>query len=60
MKHCAIYTRVSTAMQAEVEYNSCEAQQDKILSYIKSQEDLEGGESNPPTGGQAAHACLFI
>ena len=41
MKQCAIYTRVSTAMQAEVEYNSCEAQRDKILSYIKSQEDLE-------------------
>ena len=41
MKPCAIYTRVSTAMQAEVEYNSCEAQRDKILSYIKSQEDLE-------------------
>ena len=41
MKKSAIYTRVSTAMQAEVEYNSCEAQRDKILSYIKSQEDLE-------------------
>jgi DNA invertase Pin-like site-specific DNA recombinase len=41
MKQCAIYTRVSTTMQAEVEYNSCEAQRDKILSFIKSQEDLE-------------------
>ena len=41
MKKCAVYTRVSTSMQAEVEYNSCEAQRDKILSYIKSQEDLE-------------------
>ncbi len=41
MKRCAIYTRVSTSMQAEVEYNSCEAQRDKVLSYIKSQEDLE-------------------
>ncbi len=41
MKKCAIYTRVSTANQAEVEYNSCEAQRDKILSYVKSQEDLE-------------------
>src|SRR3989338_7152246 len=41
MKRCAIYTRVSTSMQAEVEYNSCEAQKDRILSYIKSQEDLE-------------------
>jgi DNA invertase Pin-like site-specific DNA recombinase len=38
---CAIYTRVSTSMQAEKEYNSCEAQKDKILSYIKSQEDLK-------------------
>ncbi len=41
MKPCAIYTRVSTAMQAEKDYNSCDAQKDKILSYIKSQEDLE-------------------
>ena len=41
MKKSAIYTRVSTAMQTEVEYNSCEAQRDKMLSYIKSQEDLE-------------------
>src|SRR3990167_6172658 len=41
MKNCAIYTRVSTAMQAEIEYNSCEAQRDKILSYVRSQEDLE-------------------
>ena len=41
MKKCAIYTRVSTSMQAEVEYNSCEAQGDRIHSYIKSQEDLE-------------------
>ena len=41
MKKCAIYSRVSTSMQAEVEYNSCEAQKDRILSYIKSQEGLE-------------------
>ena len=41
MKQCAVYTRVSTSMQAEKEYNSCEAQRDKILSYIKSQEDLQ-------------------
>ena len=26
IKKCAVYTRVSTAMQAEVEYNSCEVQ----------------------------------
>ena len=41
MKNCVIYTRVSTSMQAEKDYNSCEAQRDKILSYVKSQEDLE-------------------
>ncbi len=41
MKVCAIYTRVSTTMQAEKDYNSCEAQKDKILSFVKSQEDLE-------------------
>src|SRR3989344_2763846 len=39
--NCAIYSRVSTTMQAEVEYNSCEAQRDKILAFIKSQEDME-------------------
>ncbi len=41
MIRCAIYTRVSTANQADKEYNSCEAQRDRILSYIKSQEDLK-------------------
>ena len=41
MKRCAIYTRVSTSMQAEIEYNSCEAQRDRVLSFIKSQEDME-------------------
>jgi site-specific DNA recombinase len=38
---CAIYTRVSTDNQAEVEFNSCEAQKEKIHSFIKSQEDME-------------------
>ena len=41
MKRCAIYSRVSTSMQNEAEYSSCEAQKDRIMSYIKSQEDLE-------------------
>ncbi|MBK8871837.1 MAG: recombinase family protein [Elusimicrobia bacterium] len=35
---CAIYTRVSTDQQAEVEFNSCEAQEDRIRSFIASQE----------------------
>jgi len=38
---CAIYTRVSTDNQAEVEFNSCEAQEEKIKSFIKSQENIE-------------------
>ena len=38
---CAIYTRVSTDLQAEKEFNSCEAQEAKIKSFIKSQENME-------------------
>ena len=51
MKTCAIYTRVSTNMQAEKDYNSCEAQKDKILSYVKSQDTgrRPGGDVGPPT-----------
>ncbi len=35
--NCAIYTRVSTDMQAEKEFSSCEAQEEKIRAFIKSQ-----------------------
>ena len=38
---CAIYTRVSTDMQAEKEFNSCEAQEEKIRAFIKSQDSME-------------------
>ena len=38
---CAIYTRVSTDNQVEVEYNSCESQMEKIQSFIDSQEKME-------------------
>jgi len=34
---CAIYTRVSTDIQAEKEFSSCEAQEEKIMVFIKSQ-----------------------
>jgi site-specific DNA recombinase len=34
---CAIYTRVSTDIQAEKEFSSCEAQEEKIRAFIKSQ-----------------------
>ncbi|MCF7877728.1 MAG: recombinase family protein [Candidatus Omnitrophica bacterium] len=37
---CAIYTRVSTDNQAEIEYNSCTAQEEKIKSFIDSQENM--------------------
>jgi len=37
IKNCAIYTRVSTDLQAEKEFSSCEAQEEKIKSFIKSQ-----------------------
>ncbi|MFC1495810.1 recombinase family protein [Candidatus Margulisiibacteriota bacterium] len=37
----AIYTRVSTDNQAEVKFNSCETQELKIRSFIKSQNDIE-------------------
>jgi site-specific DNA recombinase len=38
---CAIYTRVSTDIQSEIEFNSCESQKEQILSYVGTQNDLE-------------------
>ena len=38
-KQCAIYTRVSTDVQAEKEFSSCEAQEEKIKSFIQSQDN---------------------
>ncbi len=35
--NCAIYTRVSTDNQAEKDFSSCEAQEEKIRAFIKSQ-----------------------
>ena len=40
-KNCAIYTRVSTDNQAEKEFSSCEAQEQKIRSFIASQADWQ-------------------
>ena len=40
-KQCAIYTRVSTDLQAEKEFSSCEAQEEKIRSFIKSQNNWQ-------------------
>ncbi|MDO8663283.1 MAG: recombinase family protein, partial [Candidatus Wildermuthbacteria bacterium] len=41
IKNCAIYTRVSTDMQAEKEFSSCESQELKIRSFIESQSDWQ-------------------
>ena len=40
-KKCAIYTRVSTDNQAEKEFSSCEAQEQKIKSFVASQNNWE-------------------
>ena len=45
----AIYTRVSTDGQAEVEFNSCATQESKIMSFIASQDKMDvykGGFNN--------------
>jgi DNA invertase Pin-like site-specific DNA recombinase len=39
--NCAVYTRVSTDSQSEVEFNSCDAQVVRIKSFISSQEDMD-------------------
>ncbi|MHB8280753.1 MAG: recombinase family protein [Candidatus Humimicrobiaceae bacterium] len=36
-----MYTRVSTDNQKEVEFNSCEAQEEKIRLFISGQENME-------------------
>ncbi|MCL5073361.1 MAG: recombinase family protein [Actinobacteria bacterium] len=38
---CAIYTRVSTDLQAEKDFSSCESQEQKIRSFIESQNDWQ-------------------
>lgn len=40
-KNCAIYTRVSTDIQAEKEFSSCESQEAKIRSFIQSQNNWQ-------------------
>ncbi|MBL8024726.1 MAG: recombinase family protein, partial [Elusimicrobia bacterium] len=38
---CAIYTRVSTDSQVDVVFNSCEAQEDRIRSFVASQDNFQ-------------------
>ena len=40
-KNCAIYTRVSTDIQAEKEFSSCESQEQKIRSFVNSQNNWQ-------------------
>ena len=40
-KQCAIYTRVSTDAQAEKDFSSCESQEEKIKSFIASQNNWQ-------------------
>jgi len=39
--NCAVYTRVSTDNQAEKDFSSCEAQEEKIRAFVKSQNNWE-------------------
>ncbi|MFP4082419.1 MAG: recombinase family protein [Candidatus Aminicenantes bacterium] len=39
--NCAIYTRVSTDNQAEKDFSSCEAQEEKIKAFVQSQNNWE-------------------
>ena len=41
IQKCAIYTRVSTDIQAEKEFSSCESQEEKIKSFIQSQNNWQ-------------------
>jgi len=41
IKKCAIYIRFSTDMQAEMEFNSCEVQKEKIRLFIRSQNKIK-------------------
>ena len=52
---CGIYTRVSTEMQADKEYNSAQAQEDKIKSFIKSQDGFVFYETYSDLGFSGAN-----
>ena len=41
IRQCAIYTRVSTDIQAEKEFSSGEAQEEKIKAFIESQDNWQ-------------------
>ena len=52
---CAIYTRVSTDQQAEVQFNSCEAQEDRIRAFLASQEGFVLGQVYTDAGYTGAN-----
>jgi DNA invertase Pin-like site-specific DNA recombinase len=52
---CAIYTRVSTDQQAEKEFNSCEAQEARVRSFVASQEGFQVSEVYTDAGYTGAN-----
>jgi len=65
MKNYAIYTRISTDNQAEKEFSSCEVQEQKIRSFIASQNNWQvfkvysdGGYSGATTERPALQQLL--
>jgi site-specific DNA recombinase len=50
-KRCAIYTRKSTSIGLEQEFNSLDAQRDACLSYIKRQPGWQALETSYDDGG---------
>jgi len=54
-KKCAIYTRVSTDAQAEKEFSSCESQEEKIRSFILSQNNWQIGKVYSDAGFTGAN-----
>ncbi|MFH1380472.1 MAG: recombinase family protein, partial [bacterium] len=53
--NCALYTRVSTDGQADIEFNSCEAQEQKLKSFIDSQENFRLFKSYSDPGYSGAN-----
>jgi DNA invertase Pin-like site-specific DNA recombinase len=55
IKQCAIYTRVSTDLQAEKEFSSCESQEEKVRSFIQSQNNWQIYKVYSDPGYTGAH-----
>jgi DNA invertase Pin-like site-specific DNA recombinase len=47
---CAVYTRVSSDVMADVEFNSCDAQEERVRAFIASQEGFRVSQIYNDTG----------